>query len=299
MEVTYRLLEFNNSPAFETLKGQLERIGVSYTIKNMGAGLLPSQSLECLVGDRDPHFAAVRELSQAHGYYTQTGVRFSRTEISTAEWLYVNAGEYQYPQPESNYRAATYTLDSYCPRCGTGKFQAQPFRLKKDFTQKRRHFFGLHWVFDEVFVRPVVQRVFKDAQVTGIHFGSALHHKSGQEIPDLLQLHIDVHPKPGLITKGLISEVCQPSNPNATFAAGRAYGVDQPFCGRTKYNYPTLDAIRFDGGSLRGASDIVKSQEYFGSGAEAHRLILVSRRLVDLVEANGLVGLKLTPVILE
>lgn len=299
MEVTYRLLEFNNTPAFATLKAQLDRIGARYTIKDLGSGLPPSQSLECVIGDRNPHFDAVRELSQVHGYHTQTSVVFSRTEVKTAEWLYVTAGEFQYPQPESDYRPVTYNLDHYCPRCGIGKFQVRPFRLEKDFTQKRRHFFGMHWIFDEIFVRPIVRRVFELAGVTGIQYEGALNHKSGEEIPDLFQLRIDVNPKAGLVTRSLVAEVCQPENSNATLATGRAYSADQPFCGRAKYNYPTRDAIRFDGSCLLGAQDMVKTQESFGSGAGAHRLILVSRRFADIVEANGLVGLKFTPIILE
>lgn len=302
MELYYRLLEFNNSLSYETLKTELGRLGANYTVKKLTSS--PDSNalfLEFIVGASEPLFGEIERLVSTQGFYFQTGIRFSEQERRSAEWLYANVSESQYPQPKSDFRylQATYDTSAYCQRCGIGAHQARPFRLSSDFKLKRSHFFGLHWVFDEIFVRPGVKTVFDTEGITGVDYCHPVQNRSGQDIVDTLQLRIGICPEPGLVTERLVAETCQPSNPEATFATGRAYPSDYPFCGRTKYNYPTRDAIRFRRESLKNCSDMIKSHEYFGNAAGAHRLILVSRKFADVIEQHRLRGILLTPVLLE
>jgi hypothetical protein len=126
-----------------------------------------------------------------------------------------------------------------------------------------------------------------------------MRYSSGREIPDTLQLRIEVNSDSGLVIDPLVAETCQAGKPEVGPVTGRVYSPDYPFCGRTKYNHPTTDAIRFRRASLARCPDIVKSQEHFGSGGDAHRLILVSRKLADVIDKHGLHGMVLTPVLLE
>lgn len=302
MELYYRLLEFNNSPSFEKVKAELDRLSASYTIKKLTSS--PASDalfLEFIIGDSEPLFGEIEKLVGAQGFYCQTGIRFSKQEKRSAEWLYANVSESQYPQPQTDFRylQATYDTSHYCQRCGMGAHQVRPFRLSSDFKLKRSHFFGLHWVFDEIFARPIVKSIFDKEGITGVGYCNPVHNKSSQDIDGTLQLTIGINPQPGLITEPLVTETCEPANPEATFAVGRAYPADYPFCGRMKYNYPTRDAIRFRRDSLKGCPDIIKSSEYFGSAINAHRLILVSRKFADVIDRHKLHGILLTPVLLE
>ncbi len=301
MEFYYRLLAFNNSPTYARLKTVLDRLDATYTVRKLG--VLPSGevlSLEYIASESDPLFHEVEALVSSNEFYAQTGVRFSEQEKRSAEWLYAEVSESQYPQPEDDfgYREATYDTSHYCRRCGVGAYQTRPFRLTGDFKQKRNHFMGLHWVFDEIFIRPAVRWIFEKENITGVSYCHPMHNRSGQEISTVLQLRIEINPGSGLVTDEFAAEICQEGNPNAIFATGRAYSADDPFCRRIKYNYPRRDAIRFRRESLSCSPDIVKSQEYFGSAAEAHRLILVSRKVANVIHGYELRGIKLTPVLL-
>ncbi len=302
MELCYRLLEFNNGPAYERLKAELDRLGVKYTVKKLGVS--PSGealSLEYIASESDPLFREIEKLVDSNEFHIQCSVRFSEQEKQAAEWLHARVSESQYPQPESGFRylQATYDTTHYCQRCGMGAEQVEPFRLTSDFKLKRSHFMGLHWVFDEIFIRPMVRSIFEQESITGVSYCHPMHNKSSQQILTTFQLRIGTNPNWGLVTDQLVAEMCHAGNRNATLATGRAYSAEYPFCGRIKYNYPTRDAIRFRRESLQNSPDIIKSREYFGSGANAHRLILVSRKLADVIQEHNLRGIVLTPVLLE
>ena len=53
----------------------------------------------------------------------------------------------------------------------------------------------------------------------------------------------------------------------------------------------------FDKSIFNSDFDIVQSNEYFGSGASANRIQIVSKRFKDLVEKNKLKGLSFIPIV--
>ena len=55
----------------------------------------------------------------------------------------------------------------------------------------------------------------------------------------------------------------------------------------------------FDKSIFNSDFDIVQSKEYFGSGASANRINIVSKRFKELVENNKLKGLSFTPIMHE
>jgi len=148
MEHLYRLLAFNNGPAYDRLKAILDRLGARYTIKRLGASPAGEMvSLEYISTESDPLFRDIERLVATKQFYVQTGVRFSEQERKSADWLYARVSESQYPQPEDDlgYRQVTYDLGTFCWRCGIGANQVRPFRLARDFQLRRSHFMGLHW----------------------------------------------------------------------------------------------------------------------------------------------------------
>lgn len=300
MEVRHRILQFNNSPKYEQLRKELDKLGAAYKIEILGSiGGEQSRSIEFTVSEDDPLFPVISEPIEMYDFYTQTGVYYSQQGIEAAEWVYATVGEYQYPQPEDEYREATYDTSDYCACCGMGGVQVRPFRLKRDFKQKSSRFLGLHWVHDEVFVRPEVKAIFEKENISGVEFSHPVHFKSSEDIEGVYQITIQTIAEPGLVTEGLSTVTCMVNNEESYVeGVGRVKNRlgDYPYCGRVKYHFPRTDAIKFRRDSLADLPDIAKSHEYFGSGAAANRLILMRSRVVKLVKEYKLRGLKFIPI---
>lgn len=302
MQIRHRIVEFSGSDQYDVLKAELDRLGARYRISRTGVVHgVESWALECIVLETDPLYPYYAELAENLGLWDQVGVYHSPQEIAQAEWLYAVAGEYQYPQPEDTYIEATYDISAYCPHCGMGARQINPFRLRTDFTQKSA-FLGLHWEHDVLFVRPAVRAGFEQ-WLSGIEFLHPVVHRTERPIETVYQLVIPTLDGPGLVTEGLQSVTCVQNNEEAYVQreSGKPFGIsgdlaDHPFCGRVKYHHPSTTEITFLRASLAEAPHTVKCIEYFGSGAAAHHLILVSRRMADAIQQNRWRGLKLTPV---
>ena len=205
-------------------------------------------------------------------------------------------GHFGYPQPEDTWQQSTYDPAGYCLRCGIGGVQKHPFRFR---SAKASHsqFVQLNWVFDEFFVRPVVREVFDAAGITGITFGPAVRHATGEPLAELEQLVIKTS-VPGLVTAGLRTVTCRPDNEEPSSLvlppSSMRYTPDTPYCGRVKYHWPT--PLRFRRNALEGALDIVKSGEWLGSGGQASRAVLVSPRIVEILAAERWRGVKWSEV---
>lgn len=302
MGIRHRFFQLNNSPKYELLRKELDGLGATYKVETLGSvGGMEHRSIEFIISETDPLFPVVAELAKRHDFYVQVGMYYNRQDIETAEWVYAAAGEYQYPQPEDDlrYLEATYDTLDYCARCGTGKVQVRPFRLKRDFTQKSSRFLGLHWVFDEIFVRPEIKALFEKEGIGGVEFSHPVQHKSSQDIENVYQMVVQTIAGPGLVTEGLSTVTCKVNNEESHIeGVGTLKNRlgDYPYCGRVKYHYPRRDTIKFRGESLRDLPDIAKSHEYFGSGAAANRLILARNRVVKVVKEYTLRGLTFTPI---
>ena len=74
---------------------------------------------------------------------------------------------------------------------------------------------------------------------------------------------------------------------------------ENDYCGRIKYHHPMIGGYCFDKNVFDSDYDIVETYEYFGSGASANRLQVVSRRFKEIVEKNKLKGVVFTPIVHE
>lgn len=202
--------------------------------------------------------------------------KFSKQELADARWLaMVPDWHHGYPQPDEldfGYRAATYDLTSYCERCGVGLKQKAPFQMKGEPKWGKRSILQLNWVFDEYFVTPDVwASVFKSH---GIECRPVLNTK-GAELKTVVQLV--AQEEVGIVADGLLTEEAACSK-----------------CGQTKYLPVTRGP--FPALTSEPSRAMVKTKEYFGSGASAHKRVLVSQALGRAVTAAKVQGASLWPV---
>jgi hypothetical protein len=210
-------------------------------------------------------------------------------------WYHLYAtGHFGYPQPEDGYALATYD-STYCYRCGIGSVQRIPFRFRSEPNARHSQFLQLNWVFDEFFVRPEVVAGMKEAGITGVAFGPALHNKTGRTLETIRQLMVLSVVSAALDVVGLQPVTCKTDNEEGPPWSGGGqprYPPDYPYCGRIKYHWPQTRALRFRPQPFASTPDIVKSFEWFGSGGSASRAVLVSERFVGTIEKHRWRGVK-------
>ena len=194
---------------------------------------------------------------------------FTPDELATAPWVEVRPEwHHGYPMPDDDfgYLETTYDLTEFCRACGAGAVQRAPFRLRAEPKWGRRAILQLNWVFDEFFVRPeLYAAVFEPLGVRG---RPVLHHKSGVPLTTVVQLEASADDGDLLL-------------PSAT---GRACEG----CGRFKY-LPlgrVLPVLR----EGPDASHLCRSRQIFGSGASAHRLVIMSGALYSRFARSGARG---------
>ena len=200
---------------------------------------------------------------------------FTKKEISDASWLKLMADwHHGYPQPredEFGYLEATYDLTTYCEKCGIGKKQNAPFQMKGEPKWGKRGILQLNWIFDEYFVTPDVwSSIFRPH---GIECRPVLNTK-GAELKTVVQL---IANEVSIRTDDLLSE--------------EAACVK---CGRTKYMPVTRG--RFPKLASEPSKAMVKTEEYFGSGASAHKEVLISQTIASALVAQKIGGASFGPV---
>lgn len=251
------------------------------------------------VTEADPAWPRVESLLERHRLGTHFFYNvFTDEELAEAAWFQVSAlGHHGYPQPEDGWEEVVYSPDGGCERCGIHGGQVAPFRLRAEPKARHSDFVQLNWVFGELFVRQDAQSALEDAGITGLHWLAPVIHKSGEASADVRQIVIETVLQPALRTGALTFEVCEPGAPHPS--PGPLYPARLqalPYCGRVKYHWGHRGQLEFDAGCLAVAPDIVKTNEWFGSGGEADRMILCSSRFRDAVLDGGLRGLSFEPV---
>jgi hypothetical protein len=203
-------------------------------------------------------------------------------------------GHHGYPQPEDSYLKFVYR--DFCARCGIHGPQIAPFRLKRTRRAPHSSFVQLNWVFDVLFVHPEVALELAGAGISGISFGPALAHGTGDELKDRLQLLTSTVIS-CLETSRLPTVTCRPGNEESRlkFMGGRKrYNTSTPYCGRVKYHPPTSLALKSD--ALANPPDLFQTKEWFGTGGMAYRLTLCSTRFAEFVRLRGWRGLEFRTV---
>ena len=251
---------------------ELEALGV----KIPSGVVLPGGGDRLLAFDMDedhPNWLSLSSLFQRWRASDMVRTEFTKKELDSARWLEIGAWHHGYPQPDEDvfgYRQATYDLTDWCGSCGIGKKHKAHFQMKGEPKWGRNAIMQLVWVYDELFVTPDAwTRVFKPA---GVAYRPVLNTK-GVELKTVVQLVVEA--TVGIITEGLAFERCER-------------------CGRTKY----LPVTRGLFPALRDipTASLVRSAEYFGSGAQADQRVLISQDLARALTAGGVRGAELKPV---
>ena len=198
---------------------------------------------------------------------------FTKNEIAKVDWLQiVPEWHYGYPQPhedEFGHHEATYDLSDYCSKCGIGLVQKAPFQMKNEPKWGGNRILQMNWVFDEFFVTPEVWKsIFKPYDI----MCRPVINRKGIELETVVQLVVEQ--EHSIFTENLANEKC-------------------PSCGRVKY----LPVVRGYFPNLKDepSISIVKTKEYFGSGARAYKKILISQKHAKTLEKAKVRGVKVKP----
>jgi hypothetical protein len=259
-------------PSLSQLR-ELKALGV-----DVPAGtLLPGQSTPLVafdVPEEGPNWRKLSSLFDRWGVFDAVTTEFTMDEIDAARWLdLVPDWHHGYPQPKEHdfgYRKVTYDLTDACEQCGIGMKQKAPFQMKGEPKWGRRGILQLNWIFDEYFVKPEVwSSVFEPLGIAC----RPVTDRRGAELKNVVQ--ILVQEEVAIVTEELTPERCDN-------------------CGRIKYLPFTRGFFPAPTREPMGA--IVKTREYFGSGAAAHKRVLVSQELRRALVGAGVRGASYWPV---
>jgi len=221
------------------------------------------------IDESDPRYGNVASLVVKYKAVDTITTKFSASELNCAKSLaVVPSWHHGYPEPadDRGFLNTTFDLADYCKSCGVGKRQVSPFRLNKSPSWGKRSILQLNWIFDEYFVKPDVwAAIFEPC---GIKCIPVLLDKTGTGLDSIVQL--DITSIVDLQLDGANYEIC-------------------PSCGRKKY-------LPFSSGFYPAPSQtdlmLFKSSQYFGSGANAHRMVLVSGLLYRRITEADLKGVE-------
>jgi hypothetical protein len=198
---------------------------------------------------------------------------FTNEETAAARWLEIAAWHHGYPQPDDlndGYLEATYDLSNACSACGSGRRQNAPFQMKGEPKWGRNDMMQLIWVYDAIFAKPEVwSSVFEPH---GVACRPVLNRRR-KELETVVQLVVEE--TQDIVGDGFAAQVCEG-------------------CGRTKY----LPVARGMFPRLRAEprSAMVRTNEYFGSGAQSSQALLVSQAIAREIREQGIRGVTLVPV---
>ena len=292
----------HNKPEFTAA---LDKMGIRYKTKLIeGTGQTDAwDCFDLFVYDDDPRWPALRDLALEHNVMVFHGPAFTPNDIEAAPWLLASAtADAGYPQPEARfeYEAESFDLRHWCRRCGIGKVQTHPIRLKAEPKNKTAHFLAPQWLHQVLFVRPEVRDVFEAEGVSGAQYLAPVMHRTGAPLMSLVQIVPTETAPDGMV--GVVQEqvTCSPHDDELSrirIPSERGDSSSGGFCERIKYHVPGKRRIvHYSRGVFEGAPDIVLSAEWFGTGAAASQHIIVSNKVARLVLAHKWKGLELEPI---
>lgn len=301
MKINHRITARHDNPFWS----EIDRLGIDYEHGDPNNVLGFAISVLNVTEDQ-PQWPEIERLVAKCdlGHHLVTNI-FTKAEMNLGEWFILSArGHHGYPQPEDDfsYIEATYDISNYCRHCGIGGKQNNPFRLRTEPKARHSQFVQLNWVFDEFFVRCEAREGLLASGLTGIDFVPAILHTKSLQYTEVEQLRVLSQLPPALDSSGLQTVTCKEHNEEWESIKRRfpkyqdASLNENPFCGRVKYHLMHRGQMRFERTAFHDVPDVVKSHEWFGSGANAFQLVLVSQRFRQVVEKAKWRGVEFEPV---
>jgi len=297
MRITHRYVRSDShSKVIKPTRVILEKYNVSYKYQEDLKSPIPTfkYNIQFYLNEDNPNFASLKSEIDTLGLNSQILTDYEKSDYEIANWFVVSAGHYQYPQPEDGYLEKTFDLESYCGVCGIGRIQNAPFRLQSIPKQLNSQFWGLHWEYFALFVRQKTKVILERENIKGINFTKPVLNKKNIELNNFYQLHIETILSQGFDNYNTKKITCKINNEEDS-----NHDVNLKCCGRVKFHHPMVGGYLFDQHIFITEFDIVQSQEYFGSGASANRIKIVSKRFKNIVEKNKLKGLVFVPLVNE
>jgi hypothetical protein len=213
--------------------------------------------------------------------YTYTETLFTDKERLTAEWCIIR-GKHSIEALRAEGRGwiGEYYADQ-CSNCGAGWRQIKPFRLKKEPNLGKNQFSGFGRGF-ELFFKPLVLDEFAASGINGFLTWPLLLAKTDREVETLKQLIVTATAEPAIAEEFVEHE--------------RYRQTDCPVCGRTWHTHYVRGILPLRKAALKPNVDFQMTNEWFGSGRNARREILVSQRVVRFILQNKWKGAELVPI---
>jgi hypothetical protein len=281
MRIKHRYCKLNCfGTKLQELKNILNKYSIKYDFEEDDTVLGLKNSIIFFIYEDMKDFDKVQHELKPFEILPMIYTDWDKKDMENAEWYEIYTGEYQYPLPDDDdfgYLEQTFDLTNYCPLCGIGKIQNNPFRLRCEPKQKNNQFWGLFWERDAIFVREETKNILQKENINGIHFIQPVLHKNGKPIDRFYQLIIENVLDKGLGKSNVEKLTCK--------------------CGKIKYCFPRDDGCIFDKSIFSFKNDFYVTNEYFGSGTSALKINIISKKVYEIVKKNKLKGLQnITPI---
>jgi hypothetical protein len=225
--------------------------------------------------ESDERWPQVSKLAKQYEAIDTATTKFTTQELKSADNLTMSATwHHGYPEPsdDNGFIGQVYDTSDYCPSCGTGLNQKSPFKMKGEPKWGAKGILQLNWVFEDFFVKPQVwKNVF---QPFGIGCKDVLNAKSNKPLETVVQLII-----PDSVNSFDLE--------NYPYETCSKCGIDK-FFPITRGWFPSLKVQKGD--------PMFKAKNYFGSGANARKMVVVSQEMYLSIQASKLKGVYFTPL---
>lgn len=234
------------------------------------------------IGECEDHEKHILELCKALHATDIVHVEYSQDEYQAASWYTVRSQwHWSYPQPEAGNAYRNEVYDMPCQRCGGGRTQKAPFKVKAAPKWGTKRFFAmLYWVEDELFASDRCVELLNKHQIAGFEPYDVLDNRSGKKLQGTYQLKVENRVSKGVMLNGPgIRELrrCKQCGSTILSLDGR----------------PLLwDPLTFSKLTL----DMYQSAEMFGS-KYGHRKIFISKKCYDVLQKENMThGLVIEPL---
>jgi len=229
--------------------------------------------------ESNPYWKEVATIVKRYGATDTTQTFFSDAEIMAADWVrLVPNFEQGYPQPKQIWFKSRPNYENFCQHCGTYR-QVGSYRIRSEPQMKNNQFVSLIGTY-AVFCTHTVLDEFKSHNFHDYLVWEVILHSTNLPSRDVKQIYIPKISRPGLVGDDLSFTTC-------------------PSCKEKKYSPHMRGIMSIKRDSLDSKADFCYTDEWFGSGGQAYREILISNRVARLITERKWRGVQLKVVEIE